>query len=62
LLFGCSSAAGTTLEFKVHRFAQNYRVPILLSDVVSPEIVLVGAAVPLIAYFAIKRRIMDPCV
>ena len=46
----------------MHRFAQNYRVPILLSDVVSPEIVLVGAAVPLIAYFAIKRLIIDPCV
>ena len=38
------------------------QVPILLSDAVSPEIILVGTAVPLIVYYAIKRLVIDPYI
>lgn len=57
-MFGVPS--GVTLKLKLIRSSQTYIFPIHLSEEVIPAAIFYATVTPLIAYFVIKKTIIDP--
>lgn len=53
-------ALGVHVRLKYTCMSQRYVVPIHIADEAAAEIVLLGTAIPLLGYFALKRFIIDP--
>lgn len=54
------SVSGVSLKITYHRLSQTYSLPIALADVVAAETILVATVVPIVAYIALQRLVLDP--
>jgi DnaJ family protein C protein 11 len=60
---GCmviGSMGGVKLNLEVYRGRQTFMVPILLSSEIMPSAIFYGTVTPVIAYYVVKRLIIDP--
>ncbi|XP_061197810.1 dnaJ homolog subfamily C member 11-like [Saccostrea echinata] len=53
---------GVRLQLRLHRGQQSYVFPILLSEQLLPTSIFYGTFIPTLAYFAVKKLIIDPFI
>ncbi|KAK7481415.1 hypothetical protein BaRGS_00027371 [Batillaria attramentaria] len=52
--------SGVHLKIKVYRGSQTFLFPIHLSESICPTAIVYGTAIPIAAYFVVKKLIVDP--